>query len=115
MSSHLHRHPATAQAAEFFRQSFPRRRHAAFPDDVALIVQHAIPAGLVAQVHADRDRPLARLAGSPRTLFSSDILFHSRSPFAPRVRTIGSLSHPAGGRPSHSISEMRPHIISRSE
>ena len=67
-------------------------------------IQHAIPAGLVPQVHSDRHssvRPWASLY--LRTLLRNANLLHGRSPLHFECVS-GSISHPVRGRPSHSIS-----------
>src|SRR5580658_10074441 len=83
MRPDLDRDPATPHRTELLEQSFLGRGQAALSHPIAF--QLAIAAGPVAQVHPDRDR-LRNSSTSPRTLSSSDILLHGRSPFAPRVR-----------------------------
>src|SRR5713226_6675530 len=105
MRSYFYRYPAAAHSRKLLRHAFLGCGHAAFRKQLTVVSQRAIAAGLVSQVHADRDRPFFSSCCPFRTLLHGAILFHGRSPFALRVRLIGSLSHPAGGRPSHSISE----------
>src|SRR5713226_6005704 len=104
MRSYFYRYPAAAHSRKLLRHAFHGCGHAAFRKQLTVVSQRAIAAGLVSQVHADRDRPFFSSCCPFRTLLHGAILFHGRSPFALRVRLIGSLSHPAGGRPSHSIS-----------
>src|SRR5712692_10236624 len=104
MRSYFYRYPAAAHSRKLLRHAFLGCGHAAFRKQLTVVSQRAIAAGLVSQVHADRDRPFFSSCCPFRTLLHGAILFHGRSPFALRVRLIGSLSHPAGGRPSHSIS-----------
>src|SRR5207302_8174755 len=59
------------------------------------MVQDVVATASIAYIYADGELP--------RRL-NLAILFHGRSPFALRVRSIiGSLTHPAGDRPSHPI------------
>ena len=105
MRSHFDRDPTLWQATKSLLHPFLSRRHLAFPHHLSFAVQHIIVAGLVSQVHADRDRSLAGLAPL-RTLWTSVILLHGRFSFLHlECVSIGSLPHPAGDRPSHSISE----------
>src|SRR5580658_9893287 len=94
MASYLHRYPAPAHPGKLLRNGFLGRRHAAFP---LLIVtsQHAIAAGFVSQVHADRDQPFFTTCCSLRTLRDGAILLHGRSPLHFECVSIGSLTHPA--------------------
>src|SRR6266852_8367708 len=101
MRSYFHRYPASTHCAQSLRQLLLCRCYAAFFHHLTVTIQYAVAAGFIPQVHADCDpsfRPFP-------TLLTSVILLHGRSPFALRVRSIGSLSHPAGGRPSHPISD----------
>src|ERR1035438_182191 len=104
MRSHFDRDPAALPRAERLRQAFAGGGDFSFSDHVAGAVQDAITTRLVAQVHADRDRLVARGSRWPRTLSGNDILLHGRSPLHFECVPIGSLSHPVGGRPSHPIS-----------
>src|SRR5205814_8487663 len=87
------------------RHALSGRTHAAFRHQLPVVTHHAVAAGLVAQVQSDRGRPCVPGCRPLRTLGSGAILFHGRSPFLHfECVSIGSLSHPAGDRPSHSIS-----------
>src|ERR1035438_2597373 len=108
MRSHFDRDPAALPRAERLRQAFAGGGDFSFSDHVAGAVQDAITTRLVAQVHADRDRLVARGSRWPRTLSGNDILLHGRSPLHFECVPIGSLSHPVGGRPSHPISVVGP-------
>src|SRR5258708_8817418 len=86
MGAHFQGHRAPPHSRKLLPHGFAARRHAAFRHHLAVVPDHAVAAGLVSQVHADRDRPFAPGCRPFRTLGSGAILFHGRSPFALRVR-----------------------------
>ena len=79
---------------------------------VAVFVENAVMAAAISQVDAHR-RPPGDVAACPggRGLFRSVMLLHGRFPFC-TLRCVewspGSLSHPGGNRPSHSIYVVTP-------
>ena len=88
--NHRRRHPRELLPVRF-------RRGLYFPLATRLpgLVQDVVATASIAYIYADGELP--------RRL-NLAILFHGRSPFALRVRSIiGSLTHPAGDRPSHPI------------
>src|SRR5271165_2477356 len=97
MRSHLHGDAAPWTRPEGSQHRFLVRRHAFFHHR-ALLIQHAIPAGLVAQVHSDRVRSF-RGAAFPRpfrTLLTGATLLHGWSPSLHfECAFMGSLTHPA--------------------
>src|ERR1035438_2255920 len=106
MRPYLDCDPTPRQAAKPLLHPFLGRRHRAFSHHLAFTVHHIVVARLVAQVHSDRQRSFAD-SFPLRTLRTSVILLHGRFSFCTSSAfPIGSLSHPAGGRPSHSISVM---------
>src|ERR1700730_18899232 len=86
MRPHFYRYPAPPHPAKLLVHRFLGRTDASFRHRLAPSSQHAIPAGLVSQVHADRIRPCLSSCCPFRTLCCGVILFHGRSPFALRVR-----------------------------
>src|SRR6266536_3053674 len=88
-------------------------RHLPFTPHFAGFLQDAIAAGVVPEVQPDgqprfachvTDRAL-RFFQCLLVLFRSAMLLHSRSPFCTSSAfSMGSLTHPAGDRPSHTIS-----------
>src|SRR5215813_12095548 len=103
MGPHFDRHTTWLHGCEDLRHSLFGGRHAGLPQHLPVLVQHAIPARLVPQVYSNGHVCCpGRLHSRFRTLATTAILLHGRSPFALQVR-IGSLTYPAGGRLSHSI------------
>src|SRR5262249_26780647 len=103
MGPHFDRHTTWLHGCEDLRHSLLGSRHAGLPRHLPVLVQHAIPARLVPQGYSNGHVFFpGRLRFHFPTLSTTALLLHGRSPFALRVR-IGSLTHPAGGRLSHSI------------
>src|SRR4051812_46945275 len=74
-------------------------REAAFRQHVPLFVQDAVATRPISQIDSYRQLP-----GRFTLSLGYPISLHSRSPsLHPRVRFHGSLSHPAGDRPSHHL------------
>src|ERR1700738_2518927 len=84
---------------------FRCRRHFLFQKDFARFIQNAIERPAIAEVQTNRE--LVSLENHVSIYPNSASLFHSRSPFLCALSTsnIGSVSHPAGDRPSHPICE----------
>ena len=82
-------------------QRFRRRRHSLFPQDFPRFIQDAVARPVISKIHTDR-QPLLLENFTLEYLYSANLL-HSRSPFlcASSTSNIGSVSHPAGDRPSH--------------
>src|ERR1039457_6609923 len=119
MCPYFNRDPTPWQATKSLLHPFLGRRHRTLSHHLSVAVGHIIVARLVSQIHADRKRFLPRFAPCLppcllplRTLWTSVILLHGRFSFCTLSASIlGSLPHPAGDRPSHSISAR--HFISR--
>src|ERR1700694_3726366 len=77
-----------------------------FQNDLACFIQNTVERPAISQIQADRQ--LLLLEHFALECLHSANLFHSRSPFgcASSASTIGSVSHPAGDRPSHPICEV---------
>src|ERR1035441_9674249 len=112
MCPYFNRDPTPWQATKSLLHPFLGRRHRTLSHHLSVAVGHIIVARLVSQIHADRKRFLPRFAPCLppcllplRTLWTSVILLHGRFSFCTLSASIlGSLPHPAGDRPSHSIS-----------
>src|ERR1700745_1401699 len=74
-----------------------------FRKDFARFIQNAVARPAIAEVHTNRE--LVSFENLVSIYPNSASLFHSRSPFHCALSTsnIGSVSHPAGDRPSHLI------------
>src|ERR1700746_1202594 len=84
---------------------FRCRRHFLFQNDFARFIQNAVERPAIAEVQTNRE--LVSFENHVSIYPNSASLFHSRSPFlcASSTSNIGSVSHPAGDRPSHPICE----------
>src|SRR6266481_4454716 len=80
---------------------FRYHRHFLFQKDSPRFIQNAIARRAISKIHTDR-QPLLLENFTLEYLHSANLL-HSRSPFlcASSTSIIGSVSHPAGDRPSH--------------
>src|ERR1700682_5833499 len=87
---------------------FPCRRHFLFEKDLSCFIQNAVERPAIAEVQTNRE--LVSFENHVSAYPNSASLFHSRSPFLCALSTsnIGSVSHPAGERPSHPICEALP-------
>src|SRR5204863_2961913 len=97
-------HAAGWQSTERLAQSFLGCCSTPLEEDLARLVQHAIPTGSISQVHSDRQ--LLALPSPFPIPDSNAILPHCRSPFHCTVECVhafGSLTHPGGDRLSHPI------------
>src|SRR6202163_3099311 len=84
---------------------FRCRRHFLFEKDFARFIQNAVERPAIAEVQTNRE--FVSFQNHVSIYPNSASLFHSRSPFLCALSTsnIGSVSHPAGDRPSHPIYE----------
>src|SRR5260370_27169887 len=82
---------------------FRCRRHFLFQNDFPRFIQNAVARPVIAEVQTKLE--LVPFENRVSIYPNSDSLFHSRSPFlcATSASFIGSVSHPAGDRPSHLI------------
>src|SRR5260370_20755238 len=80
-----------------------------FQKDSSPFIQNAVTRRAISKIHTDR-QPLLLENFTLEYLYSANLL-HSRSPFlcASSTSIIGSVSHPAGDRPSH------PNLINGSQ
>src|SRR5205807_5184610 len=122
MRPHFHCNPAPRHGAEHLRYGFFGASDASFQHHFALFVQHAIAAALISRSRPIVTGPVCRRDFWPVRLTFLLILFArllglcSGMLFFFMVGSflhfecahIGSLSHPAGSRPSHPISETQP-------
>src|SRR6202166_4338494 len=76
-----------------------------FQNDLACFIQNTVERPAIAEVQTNRE--LVSFENHVSIYPNSASLFHSRSPFLCALSTsnIGSVSHPAGDRPSHPICE----------
>src|SRR5208283_3342902 len=82
------------------------RRHFLFQNDFARFIQYAVARPAITEVHPNRE--LVSFENHVSIYPNSANLLHCRSPFycASSTSNIGSVSHPAGDRPSHLIWQM---------
>src|SRR6202030_3722458 len=82
---------------------FPCRRHFLFQNDFACFIQNTVKRPTIPQIHTDRE--LLLLENFVANSLHSANLLHRPSPFLCALSTsnLGSVSHPAGDRPSHPI------------
>src|SRR6202035_2856682 len=80
-----------------------RRRQFLFQNDLACFIQNTVERPAISEVQTNRE--LVSFQNHVSIYPNSASLFHSRSPFLCALSTsnIGSVSHPAGDRPSHPI------------
>src|SRR6266853_6719382 len=79
------------------------RRQFLFQNDLSCFIQNTVERPAISQIQSHRQ--LLLFENFALECLHSASLFHSRSPFrcASSASTIGSVSHPAGDRPSHPI------------
>src|SRR5260370_42595595 len=84
---------------------FRCRRQFLFQNDLACFIQNTVERPAISEVQTNRE--LVSFENHVSIYPNSASLFHSRSPFLCALSTsnIGSVSHPAGDRPSHPICE----------
>src|ERR1700736_3385909 len=82
---------------------FRCRRHFLFQNDFARCIQNTVERPAISEVQTNRE--LVSFENRVSIYPNSASLFHSRSPFlcATSASITGSLTHPAGDRPSHPI------------
>src|ERR1700731_4629965 len=87
---------------------FRCRRHFLFQNDFARFIHNTVERPAISEVQTNRE--LVSFENHVSVYPNSASLFHGRSPFLCALSTsnIGSVSHPAGDRPSHPICEVLP-------
>src|SRR6266478_6417630 len=107
MCSGLHGNKTTRYLLKYLLHRFRCRRHFLFQKDFTRFIQNAVTRPAIAEVHTNRE--LVSFENHVSIYANSANLFHCRSPFycASSTSNIGSVSHPAGDRPSHPISPFR--------
>src|SRR5947208_14524684 len=103
MCSGLHGNKTTRYLLKYLLHRFRCRGHFLFQKDFTRFIQNAVTRPAIAEVHTNRE--LVSFENHVSIYSNSASLFHSRSPFHCALSTsnIGSVSHPAGDRPSHPI------------
>src|SRR5207248_11603240 len=102
MCSGLHGDETPRYLRKCLLHRFRCHRHFLLQNDCARFIQNAVARPAISQIHTDRQLLLLQNFVS-QCLHSANLL-HSRSPFcALSASIIGSVSHPAGDRPSHLI------------
>src|SRR6266853_6911355 len=103
MCSGLQGHKTTRYLLKYLLHRFRCRRHFLFQKDFTRFIQNAVTRPAIAEVHTNRE--LVSSENHVSIYPNSANLFHCRSPFhcASSTSNIGSVSHPAGDRPSHPI------------
>src|SRR6266853_3994135 len=105
MCSRLHGNKTSRYLLKYLLHLFRCHRYSLFQKDFARFIQNAVVRPAIAEVHTNRE--LLSFENHVSIYPNSASLFHSRSPFHCALSTsnIGSVSHPAGDRPSHPIWE----------
>src|SRR5438309_2376160 len=103
MCSGLQGDETSRYALKCLLHRFRCRRHFLFRKNFARFIQNAVARPAIAEVHTNRE--LVSFENHVSIYPNSANLFHCRSPFhcASSTSNIGSVSHPAGDRPSHPI------------
>src|SRR5216684_4207239 len=103
MCSGLHGNKTSRYLLKYLFHRFRCRRHFLFQKNFARFIQNAVARPAIAEVHTNRE--LVSFENHVSIYPNSANLFHCRSPFhcASSTSNIGSVSHPAGDRPSHLI------------
>src|SRR5258708_692551 len=103
MCSRLQGHETSRYPLKGLLHRFRCRRHFLFQNDFSCFIQNTVERPAISQIHTDRQ--LLLLENFVTKYLHSANLLHSRSPFycASSTSNIGSVSHPAGDRPSHLI------------
>src|SRR3982075_3433717 len=103
MCSGLQCDAALRYPRKYLLHCFRCRRHFLFQKDFACFIQNAVERPAIAEVQTNRE--LVSFENHVSIYPNSANLFHCRSPFhcASSTSNIGSVSHPAGDRPSHPI------------
>src|SRR6266480_7843815 len=107
MCSRLHGNKTSRYLLKYLFHRFRCRRHFLFQKDFARFIQNAVVRPAIAEVQTNGE--LVSFENHVSICSNSASLFHSRSPFHCALSTsnIGSVSHPAGDRPSHPICPFR--------
>src|SRR6201984_55355 len=102
MCSSLQGDETSRSALKCLFHRFRCRRHFLFQKDFARFIQNAVERPAIAEVQTNRE--LVSFENHVSIYPNSASLFHGRSPFLCALSTsnIGSVSHPAGDRPSPS-------------
>src|SRR6202007_273539 len=103
MCSGLHGDETSRYPLKCLLHRFRCRGHFLFQNDFARFIQNAVERPAIAEVQTNRE--LVSFENHVSIYQNSASLFHSRSPFllSSSTSNIGSVSHPAGDRPSHLI------------
>src|SRR5246127_5864631 len=103
MCSGLHGNKTSRYPLKCLLHRFRCRRHFLFQKEFPRFIQNAVVRPAIAEVQTNRE--LVSFENHVSIYPNSASLFHSRSPFpcATSTSNIGSVSHPAGDRPSHLI------------
>src|SRR6516162_2124338 len=104
MRSCLHRNATPRHTTEYLLHGFRCGRQFVLQNDFSCFIQNAVRTGAISQIQPNGQPPFQNLLSI--RLHSANLL-HCRSPFycASSTSIIGSVSHPAGDRPSHPIWE----------
>src|SRR3974377_205557 len=102
MRPRLHGDATPRHATEYLLHGFRCGRQFVLQNDFACLIQNAVRTGTVSQIQTNGELPFENVF--PTHAHSANLL-HCRSPFlcASSTSNIGSVSHPAGDRPSHPI------------
>src|SRR6266853_2077649 len=106
MGSCLQGHETPRYFSKGLLHRFRCRRQFLFQNDLACFIQNTVERPAISEVQTNRE--LVSFENHVSIYPNSASLFHSRSPFLCALSTsnIGSVSHPAGDRPSHPICEV---------
>src|SRR5580700_5244172 len=119
MCSCLHGDQTPRYLSKGLLDRFWCRRYFLFQNDFACFIQNTVERPAVSQIQSDSE--LVLFENLDPLYHHSANLLHCRSPFcALSASFIGSVSHPAGDRPSHpiwpsSVDETEPRSIIRSQ
>src|SRR5271167_273581 len=108
MCSRLHGNETLRYLRKYLFHRFRCHRHFLFQKDFPRFIQNAVARPVITEVQTNRE--LVPFENHLSVYPNSVSLFHSRSPFscATSASNIGSVSHPAGDRPSHLICPLGP-------
>src|SRR5690348_4450295 len=100
MRPRLHRYATPRHATEYLLHGFRCGRQFVLQNDFSCFIQNAVRTEAISQIHTNGELSFKN-AFSTRA--HSANLLHCRSPFLCALSTsiIGSVTHPAGDRPSH--------------
>src|SRR5215471_6067048 len=108
MCSRLHGNETLRYLSKCMLHRFRCCRYFLFQNDFPRFIQNAVARPLIAEIQTNRE--LVSFENHVSIYPNSASLLHSRSPFycATSASNIGSVSHPAGDRPSHLICPLGP-------